>query len=141
MPASQRPRNRAALQASHPHLLESLSPYVRASSYFATARTFDQVMRVIYDHALLYFRSGRGAFTIGGTSHEIAPGTLFFVRPGIEFGYGRSTAEPYYMLNMHFDPVQRSSSRQLTQSWGPPSLPSHARETAGDVIDDAPSGV
>lgn len=92
-------------------LLSRLSPFVRLSHDFPTP-AFDLRPRIINDHAFLYFKHGRGTFLNGRDSYTIAPGTLFLVRPNVEHSF-QGRGSPFYMLNMHVDPVERPDSATI----------------------------
>jgi AraC-like DNA-binding protein len=101
------------------NILARLSPYVRLAHDFQPPVDFTLPRRRLNDHALLYFRQGSGRFVIGGTTHVIAPGTVFFVRPDVPHSL---TGEGARMLNLHFDLVQRPGCEKI-----PFGRPYHAR--------------
>jgi AraC-like DNA-binding protein len=96
-------------------ILARLSPYVRLAHDFHPPPGFTMGRRRINDHALLYFRQGTGRFFIGGTSHVIAPGTVFVVRPDVVHSFTCAPA-PVQMLNLHFDLVQRAGCEKIRYS-------------------------
>jgi len=93
-------------------VLNTLSPYVRLAHDFPTLSGFYVHNRKINDHALLYFKSGAGTFTIGKKIYPIEPETVFIIRPNILHSLANTENRPFYMLNLHFDPVQRPDSTQ-----------------------------
>jgi AraC-like DNA-binding protein len=93
-------------------ILARLSPYVRLAHDYHPPPGFALPRRRINDHALLYFRQGTGCFVIGGVSHAIAPGTVFLVRPDAVHSFTCADS-PVQMLNLHFDPVQKSGCEKI----------------------------
>ena len=86
------------------------SPYIRIAHDFPTP-AFTLPPRVINDHALLYFKHGAGRFWVAGEKDfAIQPGDLYIVRPNVEHGF-EGRGHPFYMLNIHFDLVERPDSR------------------------------
>jgi AraC-like DNA-binding protein len=120
-------------------VIAALSPYVRNSHDFPTQPTFELATRAVSDHAFLYFKDGEGVFTIAGAQHEIAPGTLFLIRPGVEHAITLHAGRCYYMLNMHLDPVQRPGAETLNGYQRPTAA--FLRRIAPDMLDEGPSGV
>ena len=55
------------------------------------------------DHALHYFREGSGSYELRGETIPIAPGTVFFVRPGESFRFRLDPKTKARMYNLHFD--------------------------------------
>jgi AraC-like DNA-binding protein len=94
------------------NLLARLSPYVRLAHDYQPPPAFALPRRRINDHALLYFRQGRGRFLIGGRDHVIAPGTVFLVRPDVVHSFTCAPG-PVRMLNVHFDLVQRPGCEKI----------------------------
>jgi AraC-like DNA-binding protein len=94
------------------NILARLSPYVRLAHDFQPPSRFALPRRRINDHALLYFRHGRGRFVIGGAAHAIAPGTVFIVRPDVVHSFA-CEAGLVRMLNLHFDLVQRPGCEKI----------------------------
>jgi len=94
------------------NILERLSPYVRLAHDFQCPPRFALPRRRINDHALLYFHQGGGRFLLGGKSHAIAPGAVFFVRPDVLHSF-RCAPGPVRMLNLHFDLVQRPGCEKI----------------------------
>lgn len=70
--------------------------------------------RQINDHALLYFREGRGTFRVGGRSYEVEPGALFFIRPDVVHSFVMKADTPIHMLNLHFDLVERIGDERIS---------------------------
>src|SRR5690348_10396738 len=89
-------------------VLLRLSPYVRLAHDFPTP-AFTLKPRRINDHALLYFKHGTGTFYHHREQFEIKPGTLFFVGPSVEHAF-EGRGDPFYMLNLHVDLVERANS-------------------------------
>lgn len=62
------------------------------------------------DHAFHYFFSGRGKYQLNNDIWEIAPGSLFIVRPGQPFSFTLDAAPAPHMLNIHFDLFEQPES-------------------------------
>ena len=92
-------------------ILRRLSPYVRLAHDFPTP-AFTLSPRKLNDHALLYFKEGRGTFTLRRQTHPIRPGTLFLCRPSIVHGFQGQSA-PFHMLNIHFDLVEHPGCEKI----------------------------
>ena len=93
--------------------LSLLSPYVRLAHDYHCRPNFVLPRRRINDHALLYFRQGRGKFIIGGHSYPIAPGSVFVIRPDVLHSFTSAKGEPMHMLNLHFDLVQKPGCEKI----------------------------
>ena len=106
-----------------PGTLDRLSPYVRLVHDYETSPGWHLPRRRINDHALLYFRRGRGTFVVGKRNYLIAPGTLFVIRPDVAHEVGPSVIEPFHMLNVHFDLVERPDSSRTAyhRTWDRPN--------------------
>ncbi|HYE08386.1 MAG TPA: helix-turn-helix transcriptional regulator [Planctomycetota bacterium] len=84
--------------------IDRLAPYVRIAARVA-ALTRGLGERILADHELLFFQKGRGRFTIAGREHEIVPGALFILPPGVAHAFSAPEAgRPYAFLSVHFDP-------------------------------------
>jgi len=89
--------------------------------------------RRINDHALLYFKHGHGWFRVGDKKHEIAPHSLFFIRPDVDHEFECAEHPWNRMLNLHFDLIEHESRKALHFS-RPPSRPA----PSGERFRDAP---
>ena len=61
---------------------------------------------------------------INDKAHLFTPGTIFIIRPDVVHTFPPSTAEPFHMLNVHFDLAERPNSRRTVFSrlWTKSSL-------------------
>ena len=100
-------------------VLSRLSPYVRIAHDFPTP-AFRLKPRWINDHALLYFKHGTGTFFHRGERYPITPGTLFFIGPSVEHAFD-GAGQPFHMLNLHVDLIERPDSATIDYNQRPGS--------------------
>ena len=93
--------------------LDQLSPYVRLAHIFRAPPGFILPKRKINDYALLYFKRGTGQFLIGRASFPISPGVLFVIPPDIVHTFAPANAQPFQMLNLHFDPIWQPGCEKI----------------------------
>ena len=99
-------------------ILEKISPYVRLAHDFRCPPNWSLARRRINDHALLYFKAGRGTFQLGQKNYPVGPGTLLFVRPDVAHSMAGSAAA-FHMLNLHFDFVQHPGAEKIPYGRAP----------------------
>jgi AraC-like DNA-binding protein len=118
--------------------LSVLSPFLRLAHDFRTPVAFRLPWRRINDHALLFFRSGSGRFTVNGTVYPIQSGTLFVLRPDSDLHcFSPQPGTAFHMYNLHFDLIERPDSRTIGYDQ-PPAGP-RRRLPAGEVLPRDPA--
>lgn len=116
---------------SQDSMLRRLSPFVRLAH---DRRTPVMVLppRRINDHALLYFKFVTGWFRVEDEKYEVAPHSLFFIRPDVDHEFECAEHPQNRMLNLHFDLVEHERRRSLHFS-DPPFEPAPPEEQLPDA--------
>lgn len=83
--------------------LHELSPFVRQCGEFQMLPGFRRHPYFIYEHEFIYVVSGQAHYRIGKTIHQLAPGDLLLVPPGVDTASWNEFAEPLRFLAVHFD--------------------------------------
>ena len=85
---------------------------------------------VCVDHALHYFKSGEGYYTMDGVRYPIVSGTVFIVRPGVPFSFGPKPGTHFHMLNLHFDLIPQADSAEIIWPYPQPGKEQRSPEPA-----------
>ncbi len=96
---------------SEQHIWESLSPYIRLAHDFNTGIDMQFGPTRCIDHALHYFKQGKGSYIIDGITYPIFAGSVFLIRPGILFSFRADPGQSFHMFNLHFDLWPQADSK------------------------------
>ena len=91
----------------------SFGPFVRLVHDYPQVTQFagrEISQRSIADHALHYFKQGRGTYILDGKEYQIHAGMIFIVRAGSSFCFKLDKGKKHHMLNIHFDLIEAPDS-------------------------------
>ena len=103
---------------------DNWSPFIRLVHDYSNAPQGMKYQAVAGDHAVHYFKEGRGLYWVNSRKYNVEPDTLFLLRPGDKFRIGLEDSSKPYMMNIHFDLEELEDSAEY--HWNTPrkKLPS-----------------
>lgn len=91
---------------------DAITPYIRKAGIQGAIHWKGHTRR-IYDHQWMFVTAGRGYYVDNGVQHDLLPGTLLLIEPGIEHSFWLDEKLPAVIKWIHFDVEYRKDVYDL----------------------------
>lgn len=92
----------ACIAEMESHPLGALLHLTDIGYYPAAGSHYRRRDEPISQWVLIYCRSGRGWYSVGGRRYEVEPNDCFMLPPGLPHSYGADTADPWTIYWVHY---------------------------------------